>query len=74
VIIFLSIFFYSFKTKEKCIENCTQRSLHSQTRLSRTFADIQVKKMEDSIKENQKIQNQEQLITQDSLVNQPANI
>jgi hypothetical protein len=32
----------------KCIENCSQRYLASQTRLSRNFADAQLKKMNDA--------------------------
>lgn len=49
---------YSTK-KEDCVDKCTQRSLNSHTRLSRAFADIQVKKMEDAIKAQEQQMQQE---------------
>ena len=42
-----------FLKKSKCIENCSHRFLASQTRLSRNFADGQVKKMNDAVQAQQ---------------------
>lgn len=36
-----------------CLHNCTKRYIQSNTRLSRGFADYQVKKMNDAMKTNQ---------------------
>ena len=36
-----------------CLHNCTKRYIQSNTRISRGFADYQVKKMNDAMKTNQ---------------------
>ena len=56
--------------KEVCVDSCTQRSLNSHTRLSRHFAAIQLKKMEDANKEAEKMQQQQQLANTDTNINQ----
>lgn len=36
-----------------CLHNCTKRFIQSNTRISRGFAEYQVKKMNDAVKEQQ---------------------
>ena len=55
-----------------CVHNCTKRYIQSNTRISRGFADHQVKKMTDMMKANQTVETAQPQEQEPQIIQQAA--